>query len=351
MIRTLLNDGRLERDGETFRPVGDIGDLAVPESLHALIAARIDALPPAERTLLQDASVLGLSFADEAVQAVARSGPDEIGPMLEHLVRRELLIIDDDPRSPERGNYRFVQGLLREVAYGTLSRDDRRARHLAAARHYESLGDDELAGVLAQHYVDAYQAHPDGEEGAAVAAQARVALRAAAQRAADLGSLRAGARLSRERAPGRRPTLPTSSTFARWRSTPRPEPGSSTWRSTTETGPSPSRARSGGTPSGVSSSRASPMLLTEGQQQRALELLNATIAEPDFTPDTPGYIEVATILAKAEMRALNQRALRRARGCDASGRSSKRRRARRARPAHHARRCDRELSVARSSRR
>ena len=83
MIRTLLNDGRLERDGEAFRPVGDIGDLAVPESLHALIAARIDALPPAERTLLQDASVLGLSFADEAVRAVARSAPDEIGAMLE----------------------------------------------------------------------------------------------------------------------------------------------------------------------------------------------------------------------------------------------------------------------------
>src|SRR5690606_27247718 len=123
-------------------------------------------------------------------RAVTRVNPDELQPMLQHLVQRELLTVDDDPRSPERGQYRFVQGLLREVAYGTLARDDRRARHLAAARYFESLGDDELSGVLAQHYVDAYQAHPDGPEGAAVAAQARVALRGAAQRAAELGSSR-----------------------------------------------------------------------------------------------------------------------------------------------------------------
>ena len=49
------------------------------------------------------------------------------------------------PRSPERGQYGFVQALIREVAYGTMARRDRRARHLAAARYFESLGDDELA--------------------------------------------------------------------------------------------------------------------------------------------------------------------------------------------------------------
>ena len=190
MVRTLLNDGRIAREGENFRPVGDLTTLSMPESLQALIAARIDALAAPERMLVQDASVLGLSFAPHALEAVARSGPDELGAMLQHLVQRELFTIDEDPRSPERGNYRFVQGLLREVAYGTLSRDDRRARHLAAARYYESLGDDELSGVLAHHYVDAYQAHPDGPEGTAVAAQARVALRGASQRASDLGSHR-----------------------------------------------------------------------------------------------------------------------------------------------------------------
>ena len=82
----------------------------------------------------------------------------------------------------------FVQGLVREVAYGTLARRDRRARHLAAARYFEALGDEELAGVLAAHYLAAYQAAPDGEEGEAVAIQAKLALRGAADRARALGS-------------------------------------------------------------------------------------------------------------------------------------------------------------------
>ncbi len=53
-VRMLLNDGRLERDGDVYRPIGDLTDLAVPESLHALIAARMDGLPrrsgPSSRT-------------------------------------------------------------------------------------------------------------------------------------------------------------------------------------------------------------------------------------------------------------------------------------------------------------
>ena len=104
------------------------------------------------------------------------------------LVRRELLVVDDDPRSPERGQYGFVGALIREVAYGTLARRDRRSRHLAAARHFEALGDDELAGVLASHYVAAHEASQPGPEADAVAAQARLALRGAAERALAVAS-------------------------------------------------------------------------------------------------------------------------------------------------------------------
>ena len=51
---------------------------------------------------------------------------------------RELLSLEADPRSPERGQYSFVQALIREVAYNTLARRDRKTRHLSAARYYES---------------------------------------------------------------------------------------------------------------------------------------------------------------------------------------------------------------------
>ena len=81
---------------------------------------------------------------------------------------------------------------------GRSARRDRRARHLAAARYYESLGDDELAGILASHYVDAFEASPEGPEAEAVAAQARVTLRGAADRAMALHSHDQAASLYRQ---------------------------------------------------------------------------------------------------------------------------------------------------------
>ncbi len=187
-IRMLVEDGKLEEADGVYRPIGDLGTLQVPDTLHALIAARLDAVAPADRTLLQDGSVLGQSFSVAALAALAGEPEDVLEPRLRGLVHREILSLDTDPRSPERGQFGFTQALVREVAYSTLAKRDRRAKHLAAARYYESLGDEEVAGVLATHYVDAYQAAPDGPEGEAVAAQARIALRAAADRASALGA-------------------------------------------------------------------------------------------------------------------------------------------------------------------
>ena len=53
------------------------------------------------------------------------------------------LEIETDPTSPERGQFKFVQALIREVAYSTLALRDRRSRHLAIARHYEALDEGE----------------------------------------------------------------------------------------------------------------------------------------------------------------------------------------------------------------
>jgi class 3 adenylate cyclase/tetratricopeptide (TPR) repeat protein len=187
-VRMLINDGRLAEHDGVYEPVGDLTRLQVPNTLHALVAARLDALERTDRAALQDASVLGQTFTIAALAAISGQPPEEIEPRLRALVRREVLQLDVDPLSPERGQYGFVQGLLREVAYSTLSKRDRRTRHLAAARYFEGLGDEELSGALAIHYLDAWKAAPEGPEGDAVAAQARVALRAAAERAAALHS-------------------------------------------------------------------------------------------------------------------------------------------------------------------
>jgi class 3 adenylate cyclase/tetratricopeptide (TPR) repeat protein len=187
-VRMLLSDGLVVFDDGVYRPTSDLSNLSVPASLHALIASRLDNLDPADRSLLQAASVIGKTFTVDGLAAVSGLTPDEVSGRLRDLVRREMLTLEADPRSPERGQYGFVQGLIREVAYGTLAKRDRRRMHVAAARYFESLDDEGIAGALAEHYVAAYKAQPDGPEGAAVAAQARVALRGAAERARSLGS-------------------------------------------------------------------------------------------------------------------------------------------------------------------
>ncbi|HEX8025400.1 MAG TPA: adenylate/guanylate cyclase domain-containing protein [Candidatus Limnocylindrales bacterium] len=190
-IRMLLADGRVvvEADG-VLTPRGNLSELAVPETLTALIAARLDTLEPADRALALDAAVLGQSFTVGGLAAVTGLSPAEMEPRLRSLVRRELLTSVADPRSPERGQYAFVQALIREVAYNTLSKKDRKTRHLAAARWFESLGESELVGALAGHYLAAKSLASEGAEADALAAQARIALKAAGERAESLGASR-----------------------------------------------------------------------------------------------------------------------------------------------------------------
>ena len=191
----LIATGRLTQEGGRVVMAGkslgadDLAALEVPPTLHALVAARLDRLSAADRSILQDAAVLGQTFTVEALAAISGESAAALEPRLDTLVRQEILTVETDPRAPTRGQHAFVQALVREVAYGTLAKRDRRARHLAAARYLESLGDDELAGVVASHFVAAYRAAPDGPAGEAVAAQARVSLLATADRAEALGAL------------------------------------------------------------------------------------------------------------------------------------------------------------------
>ncbi len=187
-VRTLVAEGRVVLREGVYAPEGDLTTLSVPETLAALIASRLDTLEETDRRLIHDAAVLGQSFTAAALSAVAGVAVSEIEPRLGGLVRRELLQRQMDARSPERGQYEFVQALIREVAYNTLSKKDRKKLHVAAARYFESLGSDEIAGALASHYLAAHANSAEGEEADALAGQARIALKAAATRAAALGS-------------------------------------------------------------------------------------------------------------------------------------------------------------------
>jgi class 3 adenylate cyclase/tetratricopeptide (TPR) repeat protein len=188
-VRMLLDRGLLAQDGASYRVVGEVETLAVPETLHALIAARLDGLSEQERRLLQDGAVLGKTFSRTAAAALSGLPPQELDPLLASLVRKEVLSLHADPRSPEQGQYGFLQDLVRHVAYDTLARRDRKSRHLAAADHLgATLGEGEAAEVIAAHLLAAYNAVPDAPDADELRVRAGKTLVRAGERAAGLAA-------------------------------------------------------------------------------------------------------------------------------------------------------------------
>ena len=96
-VRMLLDRGALVQEGPVYTLTGAIEDLEVPETLQALIAARLDGLPPVERRVIQDAAVLGKTFTREALAALTGIGNGELDATLASLTRKEVLVVQADP--------------------------------------------------------------------------------------------------------------------------------------------------------------------------------------------------------------------------------------------------------------
>jgi class 3 adenylate cyclase/tetratricopeptide (TPR) repeat protein len=203
-VRMLLDRGLLTREGDVYRATGAVGDLEVPETLHALVAARLDSLTPEERRLVESAAVLGKTFTKQGLAAVRGVAEAELEPLLASLLGKEILSVQADPRSPERGQYAFLQDIVKRVAYETIAKRERKAKHLAAAQFLASAWsaeEDEIVEVVASHYLDAYQAAPDDPDAPELRSKAFEMLVRAAERAASLGAS-AEAQRTFERAAG-----------------------------------------------------------------------------------------------------------------------------------------------------
>ncbi|MFZ0995487.1 MAG: adenylate/guanylate cyclase domain-containing protein [Candidatus Dormiibacterota bacterium] len=190
-VRMLLDRGLLVEEGSAYRPTGQIDTLEVPETLQALIAARLDGMSQEERQLAQDASVLGKTFTLQGLAALSGHSESALQPILSALVAKEVLSVQADPRSPERGQYGFLQDLVRTVAYETLSKRERRSKHLAVATYLErswSADAEEIVEVLASHYLEAWRLDPDEPGAQEIKNKARQMLVRAAERAAALAA-------------------------------------------------------------------------------------------------------------------------------------------------------------------
>jgi class 3 adenylate cyclase/tetratricopeptide (TPR) repeat protein len=172
------------------------GDLQLPESIQGLIAARLDALAPDEKALVQDASVVGKVFWLGALTAIGGSERWTLEQRLHQLERRELIRRDRRSSVAGENEYAFRHILVRDVAYGQIPRTLRAEKHLQAAEWIEGMGrSEDHAEMLAHHYLEALElARATGGDVGTGAERARATLRDAGDRAFALGAFPAAAR-------------------------------------------------------------------------------------------------------------------------------------------------------------
>jgi tetratricopeptide (TPR) repeat protein len=154
--RMLAETGALVPSGDGWA-LGDAEGLGrVPATLRSLIAARLDALGAEEKRALQDASVAGQSTWSALMERLW--GGTAIGPLLRALEARDLLHRRPNTAVPGAVEYEFKHALIRDVAYASVPRADRAARHLQIADWLrEATGDaEQFVDRLAHHYEQAW---------------------------------------------------------------------------------------------------------------------------------------------------------------------------------------------------
>jgi class 3 adenylate cyclase/tetratricopeptide (TPR) repeat protein len=232
-----FRDAILERAGgnplyaeEFVRLLADRGGLdpanvLLPDTVQALIAARLDTLVSDRKSLLQDAAVVGKVFWAGALSEIGDRDPGDVELALHELARKELVRTARTSSMEGESEYAFSHQLVRDVAYAQIPRTDRARRHRAAAAWIEHRAGErveDMAEMLAHHYLQALElSEAAGETGQAeeLRPQAREFLALAGERALALDAAQAEARLARalELTPTENPTRPAL--VVRWANT------------------------------------------------------------------------------------------------------------------------------------
>jgi DNA-binding SARP family transcriptional activator len=194
LLAMLIDDGLLTRDGAAWSLVGDLGGVALPTTVHALLAARLDRLPPDQRAMLGIASVIGRTFEPDSVADLLQEDVVRTDGALRELVRKDLVRPE---RTPDGEVFRFRHVLIQQAAYEMLPKLRRAELHEAVA---DALGSstayDELVG---DHLARAASALADISEDprrvAALRVRAAERLAAGAARAFARGDMPAAASL------------------------------------------------------------------------------------------------------------------------------------------------------------
>ncbi len=158
-VRLLKDKDLLEKKGASWE-LREGAEVPFPDSVQALIAARLDTLPADTKSMLADAAVIGKVFWAGAIAAMGERDLTAVIETLRELSRKELVRPARRSSIEGEAEYAFWHVLARDVAYGQLPRASRASRHVAAARWIESKAPErveDLADVLAYHYATALE--------------------------------------------------------------------------------------------------------------------------------------------------------------------------------------------------
>jgi len=153
-VRMLSDRGILLRDGRAVQ-IAAGAEIPVPESVHALIAARLDTLPADRKAFLHDASVVGEVFWTGAVASMGGMDVLAVGEGLRELVRKELVRPVRSSSVEGHDQFSFWHLLVRDVAYQQIPRAARARKHALAAQWIEGIAEGRVADhaeILAHHY-------------------------------------------------------------------------------------------------------------------------------------------------------------------------------------------------------
>jgi class 3 adenylate cyclase/tetratricopeptide (TPR) repeat protein len=158
IIRRLVDGGLIEHADDRWRATEGIERVEIPDTVQAVLAARIDLLEPIDKRIAQAAAVVGRVFWSGPVADLTGSDPAVLDAALRRLEERELVLSRPGSSLAGQPEYIFKHVLTRDVAYESLPRKDRADAHTSVARWLESTAGDravEFAEVLAYHFATA----------------------------------------------------------------------------------------------------------------------------------------------------------------------------------------------------
>jgi tetratricopeptide (TPR) repeat protein len=159
IVRMFIDRGVIRAtQAQQWEVAGEVAAVDVPRSIQALIATRLDGLPEDEKGLLQDAAVIGRAFWAGAAARLSPAEPDAVRAILGRLRVKELITPREPPVFSGELEFAFRHVLIRDVAYESLPKALRSAKHVEVARWAEARAGEraeELAEVMAAHYIQA----------------------------------------------------------------------------------------------------------------------------------------------------------------------------------------------------